>query len=54
MQNLISSSGAADNAKKCDWPTRPESMKFCSGSFFIQAGGDFSPLYARVRARFAG
>lgn len=54
MQNLIPSLRAADNAKKCGWPTRPESMKFCSGSFFIQAGGDFSPLYVRARARFAG
>lgn len=33
MQNLIPSLRAADNAKKCGWPTRPESMKFCSGSF---------------------
>lgn len=54
MQNLIPSLRAADNAKKCGWPTRQESMKFCSGSFFIQAGGDFAPLYIRARARFVG
>lgn len=54
MQNLIPSLGTADNAKKCGWPTRPESMKFCSGSFPIQVGGDFAPLYARARARFVG
>ena len=41
MQNLIPSLGAVDHAKKCGWPTRPESMKFCSGSFSILAGGDF-------------
>lgn len=35
MQNLIPSLRAADNAKKCGWPTRPESIKFCSGSFSI-------------------
>lgn len=51
MQNLIPSLGAADNARKCGWPTRRESMKFCSGSFPILAGGDFSPSYARARAR---
>jgi hypothetical protein len=51
MQNLIPSLRAADNAKKCGWPTRPESMKFCSGSFSILAGGDFALLYARARAR---
>lgn len=54
MQNLIPSLGAADNAKKCGWPTCQESMKFCSGSFFILAGGDFAPLYVRARARFVG
>lgn len=54
MQNLIPSLRAADNAKKCGWPTRPESMKFCSGSFPIQTGGDFAPLYVRARARFVG
>lgn len=54
MQNLIPSLRAADNAKKCGWPRSPESMKFCSGSFPIQAGGDFSPLYVRARARFVG
>jgi hypothetical protein len=54
MQNLIPSLRAADNAKKCSWPTRPESMKFCSGSFSILAGGDFAPLYARARARLGG
>ncbi|HHS9465462.1 TPA: hypothetical protein ACTWZ9_000965 [Raoultella planticola] len=51
MQNLIPFLRAADNAEKCSWPTRPESMKFCSGSFSILAGGDFSLLYARARAR---
>lgn len=54
MQNLILSLRAADNAKKCGWPTSPESMKFCSGSFPIQAGGDFAPLYVRACARFVG
>lgn len=54
MQNLIPSLGAEDHAKKCGWPTRPESMKFCLGSFPIQVGGDFAPLYARARARFVG
>lgn len=54
MQNLILSLRAADNAKKCGWPMSPESMKFCSGSFPIQAGGDFAPLYVRARARFVG
>ncbi|HBT5070722.1 TPA: hypothetical protein MB812_004697 [Klebsiella pneumoniae] len=54
MQNLIPSLRAADNAKKCGWPTRPESMKFCSGSFSILADGDFAPLYARARARLGG
>lgn len=54
MQNLIPSLRAAYNAKKCGWPTRAERMKFCSGSFSILAGGDFAPLYARVRARLGG
>ncbi len=54
MQNLIPSLRAADNAKKCVWPTWAESMKFCSGSFSILAGGDFAPLYARARARLGG
>lgn len=54
MQNLIPSLRAEDNAKKCGWTTSPESMKFCSGSFPIQAGGDFAPLYVRARARFVG
>lgn len=54
MQNLIPSPRAADNAKKCGWPARAESMKFCSGSFSILAGGDFAPLYARARARLGG
>ena len=54
MQNLIPSLRAADNAKKCGWPARWESMKFCSGSFFILASGDFAPLYVRARARFVG
>lgn len=54
MQNLIPSLRAADNAKKCGWPTRPESMKFCSDSFSILAGADFALLYARARARLGG
>lgn len=44
MQNLIPSPRAADNAKKCGWPTCPESMKLCSGFFSILAGGDFALL----------
>ena len=54
MQNLIPSKRAEDNAKKCGWPARPESMKFCSGSFPIQVGCDFTPFYVRARARFVG
>lgn len=54
MQNLIPSLRAADNAKKCSWPTRPESMKFCLAPFPILADGDFAPLYARARARLGG
>ncbi|HBQ6562224.1 TPA: hypothetical protein L8N60_001217 [Klebsiella pneumoniae] len=54
MQNLIPPLRAADNAKKCGWPNCPESMKFCSGSFSILAGGDFALLYARARARLGG
>lgn len=54
MQNLIPSPGAADKSRKCGWPTRWESMKFCSGSFSILAGGDFALLYARARARLGG
>ncbi len=54
MQNLIPSLRAADNAKKCGWPTCRESMKFCSGSFCILSGSDFAPLYVRARARFVG
>ncbi len=54
MQYLIPSLRAADNAKKCGWPTRRESMKFCLAPFSILAGGDFAPLYARARARLGG
>lgn len=54
MQNLIPSSGAADKSRKCGWPTRRESMKFCLAPFSILAGGDFAPLYARARARLGG
>ena len=54
MQNLIPSLRAADNAKKCGWPTRRESMKFCLAPFSILAGGDFALLYARARARLGG
>lgn len=54
MQNLIPSLRAAEKARKCGWPTRLESMKFCSGPFSILAGGDFAPSYARARARLGG
>lgn len=54
MQNLIPSLRAADNAKKCGWPTRRESMKFCLAPFSNLAGGDFAPLYARARTRLGG
>lgn len=50
MQNLIPSLRAADNAKKCGWPTRPESMKFCSGSFSFWRAAIF-PLSMFARAR---
>lgn len=50
MQNLIPSLRTADNAKKCDWPARPESMKFCSGSFSILAAA-ISPFSMLAHAR---
>lgn len=51
MQNLIPSLRAADKSKKCHGVPRTERTIFCSVSFFILAGGDFSLLYARARAR---
>lgn len=54
MQNLIPSLRAAYKSRKCGWPPRRESMKFCLTPFSILAGGDFAPLYARARARLGG
>lgn len=54
MQNLIPSLKAADKSKKCHGSPRTERTIFCSGSFFILAGGDFAPSYARARARLGG
>lgn len=54
MQNLILPLRAEDKSRKCGWPTRRESMKFCLAPFSILAGGDFAPLHARARARLGG
>lgn len=51
MQNLIPSLRAADKSKKCHGAPRTERTIFCSGSFFILAGGGLALLYARARAR---
>lgn len=52
MQNLIPLFEVAGKTKKCHGAQRPERTIFCFPSFLTTAAGDFSLLYARVRARF--
>lgn len=54
MQNLIPSLRAAEKSKKYQGAQRTESTIFCLALFPTLAGGDFSPLYVRARARFVG
>lgn len=54
MQNLIPFLMAAEKSKKCHGALCPERTIFCLTSLPSLAGGDFSPLYARARARLGG
>lgn len=54
MQNLIPVLKAAEKSKKYPGAKRTESTIFCLALFSTLSGGDFSPLYARARARFVG
>lgn len=54
MQNLILSLGPAGNSEKSQGVQRLKRTKSCFAHLLAMAGGAFSPLYARARARLGG
>ncbi len=53
-QNLILSLGAAGNSEKSQCLTGRERTISCLAHLLTMAGGVFTPLYARARARLGG
>nr|DAL33622.1 MAG TPA_asm: hypothetical protein [Caudoviricetes sp.] len=54
MQNLILSLRAAGNSEKSEGAQRWKRTKSCLAHLLAMAGGAFTPLYARARARLGG
>lgn len=53
MQNLILSLRPAGNSEKSQGARRWKRTKSCLAHLLAMAGGAFSPLYARARARLS-
>lgn len=54
MQNLILSLRPAGNSEKSQGAQRWKRTKSCLAHLLAMAGGVFTPLYVRARARLGG